>query len=355
MSVVVETHKLTRVFRTYKKKEGFSGSLSGLFKRSYIEKKAAYDLDISIQEGEVVAFLGPNGAGKTTTLKMLSGLLHPSSGDAHILGYQPWKREHTFLKQIALVMGQRNQLWWDLPAIESFNLQREIYEVPSQIYRQRLAELIEILDLSKIINTAVRKLSLGERMKCEMVAALLHRPKVLLLDEPTIGLDVVMQKKIRSFIKDYNREHGATIMLTSHYMDDVAALAQRTLVINHGRLVYEGSLETLTERYAPNKVLRVTFARPIASVDLAALGTVVENQNGLARIQVLRDNVAERAAALFQKFPVADLSIEEPQLDDIIHDLFLETNQQEEKAIQLELPNLAEPTEETEREVVAVR
>ncbi len=327
MSSIIETSKLTRTFRTYKKKEGLAGSLTGLFKRTYIEKKAAYDLDISIEEGEVVAFLGPNGAGKTTTLKMLSGLLHPSSGQALVLGYQPWRREHAFLRQIALVMGQRNQLWWDLPAIESFNLQRDIYEVPEKVYRQRLEELTELLELKTIMNTAVRKLSLGERMKCEMVAALLHRPRVLLLDEPTIGLDVVMQKKIRSFIKDYNQEHQATILLTSHYMDDVAALAQRTLVINHGRMVYEGSLATLTERYAPCKVLVVTFALAVQSIDLAGLGEVIGNEHGQARIRVPRDSVAERSAALFQKFPVADLSIEEPQLDDIIHDLFTASNE----------------------------
>ena len=326
MTTVIETDKLTRTFRTYKKKEGLKGSLVGLFKRTYTEKKAAYDLDIKIEEGEVVAFLGPNGAGKTTTLKMLSGLLHPTSGTASVLGFQPWQREHAFLKQIALVMGQRNQLWWDLPAIESFNLQREIYDVPATLYRERLAELVEVLDLERIMNTAVRKLSLGERMKCEMVAALLHRPRVLLLDEPTIGLDVVMQKKIRGFIKDYNRQHGATILLTSHYMDDVAALAQRTLVINHGHLIYEGSLTTLTERYAPYKVLLATFQKPISTADLAGLGQVVENENSQARIQVPRDAVAERSAALFQRFPVADLSIEEPQLDDIIHDLFTDKN-----------------------------
>ncbi len=337
MPKVVETHKLTRTFRTYKKKEGLKGSVVGLFKRSYSEKKAAYDLDISIEEGEVVAFLGPNGAGKTTTLKMLSGLMHPTSGDAQVLGYQPWKREYAFLKQIALVMGQRNQLWWDLPAIESFNLQRDIYEVPTALYRQRRDELVELLDLSKVMNTPVRKLSLGERMKCEMVAALLHHPKVLLLDEPTIGLDVVMQKKIRGFIKDYNRQYGATIMLTSHYMDDVVALAQRTLIINHGRLVYDGSLKALIERYAPNKVLKVSFAGPVTSAELTRLGQLLEHENGVARIQVPRDAVAERSGALFQRFPVADLSIEEPQLDDIIHDLFTEPGQSAEVPATIEV------------------
>jgi ABC-2 type transport system ATP-binding protein len=340
MAKVIETDKLTRTFRTYKKQEGLKGSMVGLFKRNYVEKKAAYDLDIAIEEGEVVAFLGPNGAGKTTTLKMLSGLMHPSSGDAQVLGYRPWKREYAFLKQISLVMGQRNQLWWDLPAIESFNLQSDIYEVPKPLYKERLAELVEVLDMSKIMNTAVRKLSLGERMKCEMVAALLHRPKVLLLDEPTIGLDVVMQKKIRSFIKDYNRQHGATILLTSHYMDDVAALAQRTLIINHGRLVYDGSLEALIEKYAPNKVLAVSFSSLVSTSDLVGLGRVIENQSGQARIEVPRDMVAERSAALFRQFPVADLAIEEPQLDDVIHDLFTDSGQ---AATQIQTAKIAEP------------
>lgn len=326
MQAVIETHKLGRTFRTYKKKEGLKGSLAGLFKREYIEKKAAYDLDIAVQEGEVVAFLGPNGAGKTTTLKMLSGLLHPSEGTAHVLGYQPWKREHPFLKQIALIMGQRNQLWWDLPAIESFNLQADIYDVPKDVYKKRLASLTDLLELDKLMSTAVRKLSLGERMKCEIAVALIPQPKVLLLDEPTIGLDVVMQKKIRNFIKDYNQEHGATILLTSHYMEDVEALASRTLVINHGRLVYEGSLEKLTEKYAPNKVLVVTFTKAVQVGELAGLGNILENENGRARIQVPRESVAERAAALFQRFPIADLTIEESQLDDVIHDLYTDTN-----------------------------
>ncbi len=348
MKTIVETHKLTRVFKTYKKKEGLKGSISGLFKREYTEKKAAYDLDINIQEGEIVAFLGPNGAGKTTTLKMLSGLLHPSSGDATVLGYRPWKREHDFLRQIALVMGQRNQLWWDLPAIESFNLQADIYEVPKDQYKKRLAELVELLDLSKIMNTAVRKLSLGERMKCEMAAALLHHPKVLLLDEPTIGLDVVMQKKIRAFIKQYNKEHGATIMLTSHYMEDVAALAHRTLVINHGRMVYEGDLATLTERYAPNKVLVASFASPVNSADLALVGHVMSNEQAETRIQVPRDVVAERSAILLQKFPVLDISIEEPQLDNIIHDLFTATNPAETETL------LSGKTEEETRDKVVI-
>jgi ABC-2 type transport system ATP-binding protein len=263
---------------------------------------------------------------------MLSGLLHPSEGDARVLGYQPWKREHPFLKQIALVMGQRNQLWWDLPAIESFNLQADIYDVPKDVYKKRLQDLTDLLDLGKVLNTAVRKLSLGERMKCEMACALLHHPKVLLLDEPTIGLDVVMQKKIRQFIKDYNREQGATILLTSHYMEDVEALAHRTLIINHGRLVYEGSLEKLTEKYAPNKVLVVTFDGDVNPAELTRLGTVVQKTkddgepDGKTRIQVPRDLVAERSAALFQRFPVADLSIEEAQLDDIIHDLYTDTS-----------------------------
>lgn len=348
MNTVVEAQKLTRTFRTYKKQEGLKGSLKGLFKRTYTEKKAAYNLDLAIGEGEIVAFLGPNGAGKTTTLKMLSGLLHPTGGTAHVLGYQPWKREHVFLKQIALVMGQRNQLWWDLPAIESFNLQADIYEVPRPVYKERLAELVELLELEKIMHTAVRKLSLGERMKCEMVAALLHRPKVLLLDEPTIGLDVVMQKKIRIFIKDYNRQHGATIMLTSHYMEDVAALAERALIINHGRLVYDGSISALTERYAPYKVLVATFSRPVSSADLAGLGKVVSNADNEARIEVPRDTVAARAAALLKKFPVADLAIEEAQLDDIIHDLFTATNREEEKTVE------ATPETEQEREPAIV-
>src|ERR1700690_3705418 len=246
---MIESRHLTKTFQVAHKDPGLAGALKGLFSREYREVHAVEDINFSIKEGELVGFLGPNGAGKTTTLKMLAGLLHPTSGEATVLGHVPWKRERPFQQQLTMVMGQRTQLWWDLPAWDSFLLNREIYEIPKAQFDETVAELSKLLDIQDLLDVPVKKLSLGQRMKAELACSLLHRPKVLLLDEPTIGLDVVMQKKVRDFILAYNRRWKATVLLTSHNMDDVAELCTRVLLINHGRLVFDGSLDQIKERF----------------------------------------------------------------------------------------------------------
>ncbi|MEK7623660.1 MAG: ABC transporter ATP-binding protein, partial [Patescibacteria group bacterium] len=246
---IISVNNLSKTYEYYKKQPGLLNSLKSLFHREKLFTKAVKDVSFTIDEGEFVGFLGPNGAGKTTTLKMLSGIIYPTTGTASVLGYTPWKRQPVFQKQFALVMGQKNQLWWDLPAMESFLLNKEIYEVPEKQFRATLDELTELLDIGKLLDIPVRKLSLGERMKCELVAALLHSPKVLFLDEPTIGLDVVSQHNIRQFLKTYNKEKKTTIILTSHYMEDVEALCERVVIINHGALMYDGSLQQLLDKY----------------------------------------------------------------------------------------------------------
>src|SRR3989338_9575080 len=234
---VIKVDKLCKYYQVHQKEPGLTGSLKSLFARKYYDVKAVDDISFEIEEGELIGFIGPNGAGKTTTLKTLSGLLYPTSGEVSVLGYTPWKRQPEFQKQFALVMGQKNQLWWDLPAIESFILNKEIYEVPAEKYQKTLDELVDLLEVRDILKIQVRKLSLGQRMKMELIAALIHSPKILFLDEPTIGLDVVMQKKMRDFIKEYNRRFKATIILTSHYMDDVKELCERVIIIDHGKLL----------------------------------------------------------------------------------------------------------------------
>jgi ABC-2 type transport system ATP-binding protein len=246
---MIEASHLFKTFKVAHKEPGLAGAIKGLFKREYRDVRAVQDVSFLIKEGELVGFLGPNGAGKTTTLKMLSGLLHPTTGDAHVLGYVPWKRERPFQQQLTMVMGQRTQLWWDLPAWDSFLLNKEIYEIPKAQFEETVAELAKLLDIEHLLEVPVKKLSLGERMKAELACSLLHRPKVLLLDEPTIGLDVVMQKKVRDFILAYNRRWKATILLTSHNMDDVAELCSRVILINHGKLLFDGTLEEMKQRY----------------------------------------------------------------------------------------------------------
>jgi ABC-2 type transport system ATP-binding protein len=251
---MIESRHLTKTFQVAHKEPGLAGALKGLFHREYREVHAVRDITFSIKEGELVGFLGPNGAGKTTTLKMLAGLLHPSSGEASVLGYVPWKRERPFQQQLTMVMGQRTQLWWDLPAWDSFLLNREIYEIPKTQFDETVAELSKLLEIHELLDVPVKKLSLGERMKAELACSLLHRPKVLLLDEPTIGLDVVMQKKVRDFILAYNQRWKATILLTSHNMDDVAELCSRVILINHGQLLFDGSLPEIKERFGEKRL-----------------------------------------------------------------------------------------------------
>lgn len=319
---IISVHNLVKEYSVSKKEPGFAGSLKSLFNRKYEQVKAVNDVSFEIKAGELIGFIGPNGAGKTTTLKTLSGLLYPTSGTVEVLGFTPFKRNKEFLKQIALVMGQKNQLWWDLPPIESFLLSKEIYEVPEKKYKETLHELVELLEVTDILQVPVRKLSLGQRMKCELIAALIHSPKVLFLDEPTIGLDVVMQKNLRDFIKDYNKKFNSTIILTSHYMEDVRQLCERVIIIDHGAILYDGRLENIVKEYATHKSITLIFEKPVSKESLEKLGKVTEFDDLKATIEVTREKTNKVAAHLLEKFPVEDLNIEEANIEDIIRDVF---------------------------------
>jgi ABC-2 type transport system ATP-binding protein len=319
---VIEVKNLKKYYQVHKKEPGLVGSLKSLVARKYEDVKAVDNISFEIEEGELVGFIGPNGAGKTTTLKCLSGLLYPTAGVVSVLGFNPWDRKAAFLKQISLVMGQKNQLWWDLPAMETFILNREIYEVPGAQFKETLEELVKLLEVEDVLKIQVRKLSLGQRMKCELIAALLHSPKVLFLDEPTIGLDVVMQKKMRDFIKEYNRRKKSTIILTSHYMGDVKELCQRVIIIDKGKIVFDGQLAEIVEKYADHKVLSVVFGKEIDPKKLSEIGDVKEFSFPKAVISVKREATSVAAAELLQHFPVADLNVEEVPIEDIIREVF---------------------------------
>src|ERR1700679_2375577 len=270
---IIEVDHLSKIYRTQKRLPGLGGAVQGLFNREYTEVRAVDDVSFSIEEGELVGFLGPNGAGKTTTLKMLSGILFPTSGTAKVMGFTPSDRKNEYRRQFALVMGQKNQLWWDLPAQESLYLNKEIYGVPDEAYNKIMDEMTELLQVKKLIGIMVRELSLGERMKFELIASLLHSPRVLFLDEPTIGLDVVAQKNIREFIKDYNRRTKTTILLTSHYMNDIQALCERVVVINQGKKMFDGKLDAVVEKFSQSKIITVTFKNgTISKEQLSPLG-----------------------------------------------------------------------------------
>jgi ABC-2 type transport system ATP-binding protein len=320
--LAIEARDLRKVYVSAKKAPGIVGGIRALFSTEKVEKEAVKGINLTIEQGEVVGFLGPNGAGKTTTLKMLSGILHPTSGTARVVGYEPWLRDPRMLGQMSLVMGNKMQLWWDLPAWDSFTVLKELYEVPDADFKRRTDRLISDLDLSDKINTQVRRLSLGERMKCELVAALLHAPKVLFLDEPTIGLDVVSQKRIRDFLRDQHREDGSTIILTSHYMQDVQELCERVVVIDQGAIVFEGTLDTLSERFADTRRVRLTLDRPVLAADLAGFGKVIEQSDVQVLIEVPRHDTARATGAMLQSLPVSDVAIEEVEMDEIIRDLF---------------------------------
>lgn len=320
--MVIKVDHLTKYYRVHQKEPGLSGSLKSLFNRKYYDAKAVDDISFSIKEGELIGFIGPNGAGKTTTLKCLSGLLYPTSGKVEVLGFTPFERKHPFLKQISLVMGQKNQLWWDLPAIDSFLLNKEIYEISDTVYKKTLDELTELLDVKDILQVQVRKLSLGQRMKCELIAALIHNPKILFLDEPTIGLDVVMQQKLRDFIKEYNKRYNATILLTSHYMKDVEQLCERVIIIDHGKILYDGALSDIVKKYVKNKTLSIVFIKPVSKEKLSKLGEIIEYDETNATLSVPREKTSQIAAKLLETFPVDDLNIEEANIEEIIRDVF---------------------------------
>jgi ABC-2 type transport system ATP-binding protein len=299
---------------------GLGAALRGLVRRHSREIAAVDGISFQVEAGEVVGFLGPNGAGKTTALKMLSGLLHPTSGDVDVLGYVPSKREDRYLRQITLVMGQRSQLAWDIPALDSFELNAAIYDLSSVEYRRMRDELIELLDLEELVRKPVRNLSLGERMKCEIAVALLHRPAMLFLDEPTIGLDVTMQKRIRSFIASYNRRYGATVLLTSHYMADIEALCRRVVVIHHGRLLYDGELSGLAERFSPHKTIVVDLQD--GHRDLSGYGEVVSAEDGRVELRVPKSETARVTGRILADMEVDDLTVEDPPIEDVIERVF---------------------------------
>ncbi len=322
MDRAIIVDKLIKNFEVSQKEPGISGALKSLFTPKTKTVQALKGISFTIQPGELVGFIGPNGAGKTTTLKTLSGLLYPTSGFVEVLEYDPWERKPEFLKQIALVMGQKNQLWWDLPAIETFELNRAIYEIPTKNYQEMLHELTELLEIGKLVKTPVRKLSLGQRMRMELVAALLHKPKVLFLDEPTIGLDVVGQQKMRDFIYEYNKKYGATILLTSHNMDDVTNLARRVIVIDSGRILFDGALEELVGKFAKEKIIKATLANEDGVKDLEKIGRVKKISFPEVVIAVPREATAVAASELLQNFPVEDLTIEEIPIEDVIRKVF---------------------------------
>ena len=323
---IIEIENLTKAYRVYRKKEGLAASVRGLFRRNYHDVMAVQGIDLNVEQGEFVAFLGPNGAGKTTTLKLLSGVINPTAGTARVMGHVPWKRENAYRRRFALVMGQKNQLWWDLPALESFRLHEQIYRIPPDQFRQGLDELVDLLELDGLLEQPVRELSLGERMKMELTAALLHSPEVLFLDEPTIGLDVIAQHNIQQFLKFYQEQRKITILLTSHYMKDVAALCQRVVIVAHGKIMYDGSLAGIIDRFSGHKVVTLQFAEDRMPDNLDTYGTVLETVAPKARLRIPRNVVAQQLATMLAKYPVEDVSVEDPPLEEVIAEVFSQAN-----------------------------
>lgn len=319
---VIEVKHLAKSFKVYRKQPGVAGTLQSLFARKHELVHAVDDVSFSIEEGELIGFIGPNGAGKTTTLKCLSGLLYPSAGEVSVLGYKPFERKNAFLKQISLVMGQKNQVWWDLPGMESLLLNKEIYEIPQKRFDEVVNSLSDILDAKEFLHIQVRNLSLGQRMKMELMAALIHTPKVLFLDEPTIGLDVVMQKNLREFIRDYNEKYNSTIILTSHYMADVEELCKRVIVINHGKVLFDGLLSDLVFKHASEKIVSLTLAKKSSEKDLARYGEVRSVQDFEVKLVVDKSKLQHTMVKVMKDLPVEDIKVEDPPIEDIIRELF---------------------------------
>jgi ABC-2 type transport system ATP-binding protein len=323
MTTAIHVNKLTKVYRTYQKEAGFWGAFKGLAHRQYKETAAAKEVSFSVQEGELVGFLGPNGAGKTTTLKMLSGLLEPTSGEATVLGFNPAHRQNEFKRQFALVLGQKNQLWWDLPASESLELNRVIYGLDRTVAQKTIDELTELLDVREKLDVMVRELSLGERMKMELIAALLHRPKVLFLDEPTIGLDVVSQKKVREFLREYTARHRITTLLTSHYMQDIEELCDRVIIIDHGQVFFDGALQDIIDRLATHKIMTLSRRKGLPKTDYKAYGEVLEQSDIEVRLKVPRQQIVAASRDLIATLEVDDFTVEDVPIEDIIREVFL--------------------------------
>jgi ABC-2 type transport system ATP-binding protein len=320
----IEVNGLTKAFRTYKKQPGFSGAVRGLFRRTYEQTVAVKEVSFKVEPGEFVGFLGPNGAGKTTTLKMLAGLLYPTSGAAKVLGYIPWERNDGYRRQFALLLGQKNQLWWDLPARESFDLNARIYGLTDDAMERTVTEMSELLSVREKLDVNVRELSLGERTKMELIASLLHQPKVLFLDEPTIGMDVVSQKNVREFLREYNRKHGTTILLTSHYMADIQELCERVIIIDHGSLFFDGLLSSVVDRFADCKLLSLQSPRAAdcTAEQLARYGEVLEQSPGALKLKVKRERVIPVCKALLDELPVTDIDIQEVPIEDVVRQIF---------------------------------
>ena len=319
-AIVVQ--ELTKVYKSYRKQPGLKGAITGLFRRHYKETVAANHVSFTVEEGELVGFLGPNGAGKTTVLKMLSGLLFPTRGSAQVLGFIPWERANEYRRQFALLLGQKNQLWWDLPARESLELNREIYGIEHSAFDSIVGELSGLLEVRDKLDVQVRELSLGERMKMEFIAALLHSPRVLFLDEPSLGLDLVSQKKLREFIRDYQTRRKVTILLTSHSMADIEALCARIIIIDQGSIVFDGLLSRVLDRFADYKVISVASAQSLENAALAPFGEVIENINGTAKIKIRRTDVIRVCKALLDHLPITDLDIQEVPIEEIIRTIF---------------------------------
>jgi ABC-2 type transport system ATP-binding protein len=328
---IIEVQGLSKTYRVFQKRPGLRGAILSLFRRQYKEVHAVVDVSFQIEPGEMVAFLGPNGAGKTTTLKMLSGLIYPTSGTARVLGFIPWERPDAFRRRFSLIMGQKNQLWWDLPAADSFQLHREIYSLPAESFNRTLGSLTELFGVAQLTRQPVRELSLGERMKMELITALLHEPQLLLLDEPTIGLDVVAQVAIQRCLKEYNATRGVTMLLTSHYMRDVEALCSRVLVISHGRVIYDGALAGIVERFGRYKLVRLQFAGDTAPSGLDQFGQCTIS-GPVAELKVDRGRVAEVLAVILDRYTVLDMSVQDPPLDAVIAAVFEEGRARHEAA-----------------------
>jgi ABC-2 type transport system ATP-binding protein len=324
----IEAHNLTKVYRTYRKERGLWGSIKGLVRRRHDETRAADNVSFQIDEGEFVGFLGPNGAGKTTVLKMLSGLLNPTSGDARVLGFIPWERRNEMKRQFSLLMGQKNALWWDLPAQESLELNRAIYGIDRARFSKVAGGLAELLEVQDKMNVMVRELSLGERMKMELISALIHEPRVLFLDEPTIGLDVVSQKRVREFLRIYNEEHRIVTMLTSHYMQDIEELCPRVIIIDHGKIFFDGPLTSIIDRFSGYKILSLTFENQ-ATRDFSEFGQVIEQTPVSVQLKVPRARVTETCRQLLEACSVSDINVQELPVEEVIRQLFGQRHESE--------------------------
>ena len=327
---VIHIQSLSKTFKVPVREAGVKAAIRSLFKREHRDVKAVEAVSFDVSQGEIVGFLGPNGAGKTTTLKMLSGLLHPSGGTATVLGHTPFQREKDYLRQITLVMGQRNQLVWDIPVVDSFERNRAIYRMDAGEYHKMLDEMTDLLDLGDLLQKPTRNLSLGERMKCEIAVSLLHKPQVLFLDEPTIGLDVTMQRRIRSFIQEYNRRTGATVLLTSHYMADVEALCKRVIIIHHGKILFDGDLSDLVQQFSAYKTITIDLEE-IDGIDFTRFGEVVETEGLQVKIRVPKTDTPGITGKILSELTIQDLTVEDPPIEEIIDRVFSQTEIEPEK------------------------